>query len=118
MHQALKQTSLPEAPRSEFSVGFTVVSLRVLCQQTRVDDRPIPDRKGCHRKGSEGGIVEGCRDAIQQSLPAEPAENLVEEEHESEADVLVEGVLDQAGEAIGRQAAMHQQQSQKKSARA
>ena len=43
-------------------------------------------------------------------LAGEADVELVVEEEEAEDDVLVEGVLDEAREAVGRQAPVHQQQ--------
>ena len=116
MDQALEQASLPEASGSQFCIGFAVVCLRVLRQEIQIDDRPVPNSKSGHRQCSESCIVEGCSDAIQQSLARKAAEDLVEEKHEGEADVLVEGVFDEASQAVGCQAAMHQQQPEQESA--
>lgn len=59
----------------------------------------------------EDDIVGGSADAIHQSLPTEAVIELVEEQHKGEADVFVEGVLDEAGQAVAGEAAMHQQQA-------
>ena len=116
MNQALEQAGLPEAPGSQLGIGFAVVRLRVLCQEVQVDEWPVPNGKSCHGQGSESCIVESCSDAVQQSLARKAAEDLVEEEHEGEADIFVEGVFDEASQAVRGQAAMHQQQPEQKPA--
>lgn len=72
-----------------------------------MDDWPVQYSEQQDRDAGEDHIVGGSTDAIHKSLPAEAVVELVEEQHKGKADVLVEGVLDEAGEAIAGEAAMH-----------
>lgn len=76
-----------------------------------MDDRPVQHSKQQDGDTGEDHIVGGSADAVHQSLPTEAVVELVEEQHKGEADVLVEGVLDEAGQAVAGEAAMHQQQA-------
>jgi len=58
----------------------------------------------------KGFIAKGGGD-MKGHLAAEAAEDLVEEEHEGEGGVFVEGVLDEAGQPVGGEGAVHQQQA-------
>lgn len=72
-----------------------------------MDDRPIQYSKQQDRDAGEHHVVGGSTDAIHESLPAEAIVELVEEQHKGKADVLVEGVLDEAREAIAGEASVH-----------
>ena len=72
-----------------------------------MNDGPIQYSKQKDRDAGENHIVGGSTDAVHESLPAEAIVELIEEQHKGKADVLVEGVLDEAGEAIAGEAAMH-----------
>lgn len=76
-----------------------------------MDDRPVQYSKQQDRDAGEHHIVGSSTDAVHKSLPAEAVVELVEEQHKGEADILVEGVLDEAGEAIAGEAAVNQQQA-------
>ena len=85
--------------------------LRVLYEGGEVDDGPVQDSKQKDGETGEDHIVGCCTDAVHQGLPTEAIVELVEEQDKGEADVFVEGVLDEAGETVARQAAVHQQQA-------
>ena len=76
-----------------------------------MDDRSIQHSKQQDRNAGEDHIVSSSADAIHQSLPTEAVVELVVEQHKGEADILVEGVLDEAREAVAGEAAVHQQQA-------
>ena len=116
MDEALCQTGLPEAPCRQLAVGLAIVCLWVLRQQVQVDDWSVPDCKGGDGESREGGVVERGGDAVQQGLPGEAAEDLVEEEHKRKADILIEGVFDQARQAVGGEAAVNEQEPQQEPA--
>ena len=88
-----------------------MTNLRVLNEGREVDNRSVQHSKQQDRNAGEDDIVGSSADAVHQSLPAESIVELVEEQHKGEADVLIEGVLDEAGEAVAGEAAMHQQQA-------
>lgn len=85
--------------------------LRVLYEGGEVDDGPVQDSKQQDGQAGEDHVVSCCTDAVHQGLPTEAIVELVEEQDKGEADVLVEGVLDEAGEAVAGEAAVHQQQA-------
>ena len=85
--------------------------LGVLYEGGEVDDWAVQDCKQQDGDAGEDHIIGGSADAIHQSLPTEAVVELVVEQHKGEADVLIEGVLDEAGEAVAGQAAVHQQQA-------
>ena len=87
-----------------------MVHLRVAYKGGEVDDWTVQHSKQQDWYTGEHHIVGCSTDVIHERLPTESIVELVEEQHKGEADVLVEGVLDQAREAIARQAAMNQQQ--------
>ncbi len=74
--------------------------LRVLYESSKMPHRPVQDREEQDRQGSEGDIVGCSTDAIHQSLAREAIVELEEEEQEGKGNVLEEGVLDQAGQAV------------------
>ena len=75
--------------------------LRKAQEGVQVSDRPVQDGKEQNGNGGEDHVEGGCADVIHHALAAVAAVELVVEEHEAEGDVLVEGVLDQAGQAVG-----------------
>ena len=89
-------------------------NLRVAYERGEVDDGAVKHSEQQDGNTGEDHIVGRSADAIHQSLPTEAVVELVEEQHKSEADVLVEGVLDEAGEAVAGEAAVHQQQAYQK----
>ena len=90
--------------------------LREAHEGVQPHDRSIQNRKQQNGDAGEDDIVHRGRDVVHQGLAGEAAVELVEEEHEAEGDVLVEGVLDEAGQAVRGQAAVHQQQAGEKPA--
>lgn len=104
----------PEQARTEWdcrSHPYTAAHLGILDEGGEVDDGAVQHSKQQDGDAGEDHVVGGSTDVVHQGLPAEAVVELVEEEDKGEADVLVEGVLDEAGEAIAGEAAVHQQQA-------
>ena len=76
-----------------------------------MDDWAVQHSKQQDGDTGEDDIEGGSADVIHQGLPAEAVVELVEEEDKGEGDVFVEGVLDEAGEAVAGEAAVDQQQA-------
>ena len=85
--------------------------LGILDEGVEVDDWAVQDSKQQDGDAGEDHVVGCSADVINQGLPTEAVVELVEEEHKGKADVLVEGVLDEAGKAVAGEAAVHQQQA-------
>lgn len=85
--------------------------LRIPDERGEVDDGTIQNSKQQNGDAGEHDVEGGSTDVIHQSLSAETIVELVEEEHEGEGDVLVEGVLDEAREAVAGETAVDQKQA-------
>ena len=69
-------------------------------QRGQVPHGAVQAGKHAGGEGGEERVIKRRRHAVEQGLPRKPVEELEAEQHGRERDVLVEGVLDEAREAV------------------